>query len=185
MASELAKHQIAQEIAFGLPKVQIARAHGMTPGGLANLLRTQEMSDLVLKARDELLQKRDRALLKLAMNLDATAENIVAMANDLNHKDSFKANQQILETFRPPEQKGDQSITINLEAEVINALGDPLQKLLARHHDFDPTDRLLTGDEARPKAYGAGPTEEIPAEASQDARDSTISPSPDPTPGSD
>lgn len=153
--SEHGKIAIAREIAFGIDKAQVARARGLTPNGLAELVKRPDMQEMIKNEQDLLSTKMSMALVQLGNQIDRSVQNVVAIANDLEHKDSYKANMDIISMFKSPKQETENKIELNINTEVINTIVHELDKVMLVHAKFDPTTRLMTGETARVSAFGS------------------------------
>lgn len=159
--TEAGKRAIAREIAFGIDRVQIAKVRGLTIAGLSEMSRRPEMAAMIEEEREMLSARMNMALVHLNDQVEQSVKNIIAIANNLEHKDSYKANTDILGMFKPPKQESEQKIEINVNADVINTIVGELDKMKDVHAKFNPIGRLMTGDQARVKAFGADPEKRI------------------------
>ena len=93
------------------------------------MLRSEEMKALVSEEESHAQATVDKAILHLFGNLQQSAQNMVAIANDLEHKDSYKSNKDIMGFFRPEEVAPAQKLEINVYGDVLNEIGTELRSL--------------------------------------------------------
>lgn len=99
------RRAIAREIVFGLAPKQIAGIHGLTPQGLSKMLQRDEMKGLIEEEQAYFRARAEGAYIHMYTHLEKSAKNITNIADDLGHKDSFKANQFILESAAPTKKE--------------------------------------------------------------------------------
>lgn len=159
--SEHGKAAIAREIAFGIDKAQVARSRGLTPDGLAEMIKKPEMQAMIQAERDLLATKMSMAMVHLGNQIEASVKNVIAIANDLEHKDAYKANMDIIGMFKSPKTESEQKIEVNINTEVINNIVHQFDKIMSVHAKFDPSTRLMSGDEAKVSAFGREPSQAL------------------------
>ena len=159
--SEHGKQAIAQEVAFGIDKAQIAKARGLTANGLAMMVAKPEMQAMIEDERKMLATRMSMAMVHLSNQVEKSVQNIVSIANNLEHKDAYRANMDIIGMFKAPKQETEQRIEVNIKTEVINTIVGELDKMMTVHSKFDPERRLMTGAQARVHAFGDNPEQHL------------------------
>ncbi len=126
--SHLNKRLIAKELAFGWKKTQIAKVHGLAYDNLLGWIkRDEELKIMIEEERDKLLTRFDAAGMAMADSVKLAADNIIAIANDPDHKDAYRANVYLLEQFVGRE-KGP-AIEVNVNENVLNVLATGMEEL--------------------------------------------------------
>lgn len=155
MATEQLKKLVAQEIALGLKRTDIARLHGYTPNGLYKLIQTPEMKDLIKDQESLLAARQLRSRIYFADYVDNASKNIIAIAGDTDHKDSYKANQFIAEQFTEQKKEIDTRVEVNITGDIMHSVKQSFEKMasgfVAKQISHSIEDHLYEGEEALPK----------------------------------
>jgi hypothetical protein len=88
---------IATAVAVGMETKKICQFYDYTAGGLHQLVTRPHMQRRIREKQAELGNAAVEAARTLTSNLLQSATNIVTIANNTAHKDSYKANERVLQ----------------------------------------------------------------------------------------
>lgn len=174
MASEQAKALIAKQIAHGFRKTHVAKLHGYySPANLDKLLKTEDMQRRIAREQEQIGMRFDNAMTVLAEQVGKSADNVAAIANDLEHKDSYKANTYILDAFigNNKDDSDKTQIRVNVSDSVFEVIATNMADLAKARNSAifggPLVAELLEGDDALPVTADVSgdmpPREAVPA----------------------
>lgn len=143
-----------------MPEEDVARAYGLTPAGLREKLRKNDLQLRVDGERARLTGAFTLAQIKLLNTLDQATDNIIRDVNDPTSKTNLDTSKWVVTKFVPDRTLNVVKQTTEIRGEVAESMAASLERLssvmVQAPIDIEKSPHVMDGKDAVP-TYGATP----------------------------